>query len=680
MEIGRQPSRGTTVITTTLVGAVALALVVHLAHTIFGFGSPRYDFAIEEWDYDFVTMTAALVTLARAALRPVNRLAWGLISIGLLLWASSDLYWTLVLSRDAEPPFPSLADAGYLSGYVVMVIGVAGLARSRVRRMNAIEWTDVVIAALAVAAIGITLLLDYVLKNTSGTTSEVGVAVAYPILDLTTLAVAAAAVVLTGWRPGRGLALVCAGIACSGVGDAVYTYQSLAGTYDGSAWNNSLWVVGTALIAAGALQPDPIHRISIRPEGWRAFASPAIFALVVFAFLLIDRAETQTPLVTTLTSLTLGAIVVRLALTFNENRRLVALLKQDPLTKLGNRSKLVLDLRRLLEEEEPEPHVLTILDLDGFKAYNDSFGHPAGDAVLIRLGRQLADAVDGHGGAYRLGGDEFAILTHGDLVGSAPRVADATRALSEHGDGFSITCSSGSAEVPNEAGDGRAALQLADQRMYAHKDSQRPIPGGEVEAVLVRILQQRLPGLGMHGRAVAGTAALIGRRLGLAAGELTALVRAAELHDIGKIAIPDAILDKPGPLTDEEWDFMRQHTILGERILTAAPSLAAVGGIVRASHENWDGSGYPDGLAGEAIPLAARIIFVCDAYDAMTSDRPYARQRTHHQAIAELRRCAGTIFDPRVVDCLCVLEVGLRRDREPAAARRSPAARTRLRA
>jgi diguanylate cyclase (GGDEF)-like protein len=515
-----------------------------------------------------------------------------------------------------------------------------------------------------------TLLLDNVLESTTGTGPQVAVAVGYPVLDLVTLAVAAAVVSLTGWRPGRGLALVCAGVASYGVADAVYTYQTLAGTYEGGAWNNSLWVVGTTLIAAGALQRDPVHRITARPEGWRAFASPAIFALVVFAFLLINRSDTDTPLITTLTVLTLGAIVVRLALTFNENRRLVSLLKQDSLTKLGNRSKLVLDLRRLSELGDPEPHVLTILDLDGFKAYNDAFGHPAGDAVLIRLGRQLADAVRDHGAAYRLGGDEFAILTHGDLATCAPSVAEATRALSERGEGFEIGCSAGSAEIPLEASDGSLALQLADQRMYTQKDSRRPAPGGEVEAVLVRILQQRLPGLGMHGQAVARVAGLIADRLRLPAGERMALIRAAELHDIGKIAIPDAILDKPEPLSDEEWDFMRQHTILGERILTAAPSLAAVGGIVRASHENWDGSGYPDALAGEDIPRAARIIFACDAYDAMTSDRPYALRRTHEEAIAELRRCAGTLFDPEVVECIRELEAELTPDRELAVAHR----------
>ncbi len=130
------------------------------------------------------------------------------------------------------------------------------------------------------------------------------------------------------------------------------------------------------------------------------------------------------------------------------------------------------------------------------------------------------------------------------------------------------------------------------------------------------------------------------------------LMAAALLHDIGKIAIPDSILQKPGPLSPEEWDFMRQHTILGERILSAAPSLAALGKVVRATHERWDGGGYPDGLAGEEIPLAARIIFAADAYDAITTERPYAEQRTPAEAIAELRRCSGTCFDPDVVEAV----------------------------
>jgi HD-GYP domain-containing protein (c-di-GMP phosphodiesterase class II) len=132
--------------------------------------------------------------------------------------------------------------------------------------------------------------------------------------------------------------------------------------------------------------------------------------------------------------------------------------------------------------------------------------------------------------------------------------------------------------------------------------------------------------------------------------QLDVLCRAAELHDIGKAAIPDAILNKPGSLNDQEWDFMRRHTLIGERILSAAPALAPVAMVVRSSHERWDGTGYPDGLAGDQIPFSARIIQVCDAFDAMTNARAYCRPVRPEEALAELQRGAGTQFDLAVVD------------------------------
>jgi HD-GYP domain-containing protein (c-di-GMP phosphodiesterase class II) len=138
--------------------------------------------------------------------------------------------------------------------------------------------------------------------------------------------------------------------------------------------------------------------------------------------------------------------------------------------------------------------------------------------------------------------------------------------------------------------------------------------------------------------------------LGLANEQVVAVRRAAELHDVGKLAIPDAILNKPGPLSDEEWVFMRGHTIVGERIVSCASSLRNVAPLVRSSHEHWDGRGYPDGLAGTEIPLGARIIAVCDAYDAMVTTRAYRAARASAEAIAELRRCAGQQFDTEVVD------------------------------
>jgi HD-GYP domain-containing protein (c-di-GMP phosphodiesterase class II) len=153
----------------------------------------------------------------------------------------------------------------------------------------------------------------------------------------------------------------------------------------------------------------------------------------------------------------------------------------------------------------------------------------------------------------------------------------------------------------------------------------------------------------VHLEGVGSLAFETGRMLGLRRDELDELARAAQLHDLGKLAVPDEILHKPGPLDEREWAFIRQHTIVGERILRASPALRSVATVVRSAHEHWDGSGYPDGLAGEDIPLAARIVCACDAYDAMTSDRPYRKAMTPENALNELMRLAGEQFDPNVV-------------------------------
>jgi HD-GYP domain-containing protein (c-di-GMP phosphodiesterase class II) len=185
--------------------------------------------------------------------------------------------------------------------------------------------------------------------------------------------------------------------------------------------------------------------------------------------------------------------------------------------------------------------------------------------------------------------------------------------------------------------------------MYGHKSSQRGSPGSQGRDLLMQVLREREPELEEHVDDVGLLALAVGRRLGLGVEALDEIARAAELHDVGKIAVPEAILRKPGPLDDAEWEVMRQHTIIGERILAAAPSLRPVGRLVRASHERWDGNGYPDGLAGERIPLGARIIAVCDAFDAMRQARPYAASLSEDEALAELHRCSGTQFDPWVV-------------------------------
>jgi HD-GYP domain-containing protein (c-di-GMP phosphodiesterase class II) len=142
------------------------------------------------------------------------------------------------------------------------------------------------------------------------------------------------------------------------------------------------------------------------------------------------------------------------------------------------------------------------------------------------------------------------------------------------------------------------------------------------------------------------------------------VARAAELHDVGKIAVPDAIIDKPGPLDPVEWSFVRRHPLIGERILLAAPALRPVARLVRSSHERWDGAGYPDGLCGDEIPLGARVVSVCDAFEAMTTDRPYREAISEDEALDELRRCGGSQFDPMVVEAFCRVIARERPDRD----------------
>jgi diguanylate cyclase (GGDEF)-like protein len=329
----------------------------------------------------------------------------------------------------------------------------------------------------------------------------------------------------------------------------------------------------------------------------------------------------------------------------------------DPLTRLGNRRKLETDLgKRLVTASREQPMLLMLFDLDGFKSYNDTFGHVAGDALLARLSQKLQSAVSPRGSAYRLGGDEFCVLL--PAIGELEEMVTASaRALEEGGENFAVSASCGSVLVPHEATTTDYALQLADKRMYAHKHGRPAGAREQAHEVLMHILRAKRNGLPDHSTVVARLAVAVGLRLGMNAERIDELARAAELHDIGKVGIPDAILEKPGSLDTEEWEFIRQHTILGERILNAAPALRPVATIVRSTHERWDGAGYPDGLHGGAIPLAARIIAACDAYDAIVTTRCYRPARTSDEAQDELRRESGHQFDPEVVTALlAVLE------------------------
>jgi two-component system cell cycle response regulator len=615
------------------------------------------------FSHDIVLILAAVVCLARVKfVRGPERLAWALIGGGVLAWAFGEVYYTAVLWTATDPPIPSLADAGYLLFPPLVLAGSLVLLRARARGVSRRLWVDGVTAALGVGALSAAIVFESVLDSVEGKPLAVATGLAYPLLDLVLLGLAVGALASTGWRLDRTWMLLAAGVSTFWLADSLYLVRTAEGVYESGGWFDAGWWAGLALIAAAAWQPVPTRTRQPVEERLRVIAVPLAFGTIGLALLVYGSLAGLNPLAVGLAAASLLAVMARATLTFGEN---VAMLRTsrdealtDALTGLGNRRALARTLDELLPEASPErPVVLALFDLDGFKQYNDTFGHPAGDTLLIRLGANLAAFLHGRGRAFRMGGDEFCALFPSSGESSDPMVLGAAAALSEHGDGFTITCSHGAITLPVEAAEPVEALRIADQRMYANKHARRTSAGRQSKDVLLRALAERDPALGTHAGTVLAAAATA-EALGLAPEEVERVRHASELHDVGKVAIPDAILGKPGPLTEEEWAFVRRHPVIGERIILAAPALAPVASLVRASHERWDGAGYPDNLQGDAIPIGARIIAVADAFAAMTAGRPYRPARTVEEALDELRREAGAQFDPAVVDAWCATFAG----------------------
>ena len=645
----------------TVFSAIGLMIGLLGAHAVLDLGGRASDGLFKNGVYMAIEFAAVAVAAARVIRRPENRLAWGLIAAGLLVWASGDLVWAVWLNDLANPPYPSIADALYLLMYPAIYAALLMLMRAHFRHAGAAVWLDGLVVGLTTAAIGAALVFPDVLASSTGGTAAVTVSLAYPVGDFLLLVFVALGFTLSGWRPGRQWLLMGLGLAVSAGADMVFVYQEAKGTYVPGRILDTAWPASMALIALAAWQPAP-ESARIRPAG-HAVLLPAGCGLIAFGLLVSAGLHPLTHLALALAA---GAVFVaglRGALTYVENGRMLTRQTHDAvtdmLTGLANRRRLIEDLGRTVRRAEQGglPATLAFFDLNGFKNYNDTFGHRAGDELLANLGQALERSVLGHGQAYRLGGDEFCILLEGRFPGGDAVIAGARSALAEQGSGFTISASCGVVAIPDDAASVTSVLSLADERMYSEKGTGGRGPLAQTQNVLLQLLTEREPSLRSHVRDVGDLAVAVGRKLRLDSEQLDELRRAAELHDIGKLAIPEEILQKPGPLTEKEWRFLHQHTVIGARILNVAPALRAVSDLVRSSHERWDGTGYPDQLAGLAIPLGARIIAACDAYDAMISDRPYQVARSPEQAVAELRRHAGTQFDPDVVPVLCeVLE------------------------
>ena len=345
----------------------------------------------------------------------------------------------------------------------------------------------------------------------------------------------------------------------------------------------------------------------------------------------------------------------------------------DPVTGLGNHRHFHDRLDRDLNDAEQKgmPLSVCVLDIDNFKELNDRLGHPKGDLVLAQVATRLRQ----DGEAFRIGGDEFAILLPGRDEHEAAKVADGVLqrvALLQAAPGVAVRLSAGVATYPQVGVDRSEVFAVADQALYLAKGSGKgnvqvyrpdltelPAVAGLADmpnrdsrlraaASLAHAVDARDAYTGRHSYVVGELAALVAQQLGLESEEIELVRLAGSLHDLGKLAIPEEILRKPGPLTGAEKLVLRRHPQIGYRMLRSL-GVEPVSTWVLHHHERWDGRGYPHGLSGEQIPLGSRIILVVDDYNAMTRDRVYRSRVTHEVAIAELERNAGAQFDPRVV-------------------------------
>jgi diguanylate cyclase (GGDEF)-like protein/PAS domain S-box-containing protein len=321
----------------------------------------------------------------------------------------------------------------------------------------------------------------------------------------------------------------------------------------------------------------------------------------------------------------------------------------DTLTGLYNRAYFEEELRRL-EKSHFFPVSFVICDLDGLKVVNDALGHERGDELLRRAAAAIAACLRASDVVARVGGDEFVVLLPGTDRKGAEAVAERILAEVEE-DNLShpelpLSLSIGTAAAQDASVSLWSVYKEADDAMYRDKLAR----GREPRLAVLRVLKAVLAEKDLHSERLREMACALGEAVGLSREEMDRLCLLVEVHDIGKLGVPRHILLKPGTLSTEEWKEVKRHPEIGYRIALSSPELASVADLILQCRERWDGTGYPQGLRGEEIHLLCRILAVVEAYEVMTTDRPYRRALSHQEAVAELKRGAGRQFDPKLVE------------------------------
>jgi diguanylate cyclase (GGDEF)-like protein/putative nucleotidyltransferase with HDIG domain len=375
-----------------------------------------------------------------------------------------------------------------------------------------------------------------------------------------------------------------------------------------------------------------------------------------------------------------------------ENAQLYARAEQksriDELTGLFNRRHFEERLQDEVSRHSRYGAVLSILmiDLDNFKNYNDMYGHPAGDIILSQVGKLIKSSIRNVDQAFRYGGDEFVVILPETARDNAHVVAERIRehiAREMEKKAITVTCSIGLASYPSDGVVGRELVDVADTALYYAKRTggnriylsskilPKPPDDGVILGVdtrhdslsavyaLVSAVEAKDPYTYGHSKKVNAYAVALAEAIGLSPDDVFKVSTAALLHDIGKIGIPDKVLNKKGKLNAEEWNAVKTHPKLGATIIGSIPTLVPCVRIILHHHERWDGGGYPDGIKGEDIPIEARILAIADSFEAMSSARPYRPALSHEEIMKELRQGAGLQFDPKLVEVFIgIIEAG----------------------
>jgi two-component system, cell cycle response regulator len=390
------------------------------------------------------------------------------------------------------------------------------------------------------------------------------------------------------------------------------------------------------------------------PAGSRAVAWPGTFALLALGLLIYDHLRDRIPpLVFWLCVLLIASVFAWLVEAARRQGRKLVIeherATRDRATGLPNRDELLADLRHLSSGSNRRQNLI-IVELEGLQTYYDAFGEGVANRLVAEIAGRFLDSAWTVGGAvYRVDIQRFAVISPADSHVTGEFLLSCTGSF--EGEGL-VGRAYGEIALPSDLRDPESALQQAGQSVSAYKQRHQRSARRQAHAVLMAVLAARRPDLREHLRTVAFRSISISRRLDLDGATIDDIFLAAELQDIGLLTVPESVLEKETALNPTEIKLIRNHPAAGARIVSAAPGLASVAATIAAISEHYDGSGYPEGLAGEDIPIGARVIRVCVAFAAMTSRRPYRQPRSQEEALAELKRCAGSEFDPRVVDAL----------------------------